>query len=124
MQGWNMALKNAELRFPERAEDVDALIKQRISGNLKVKHPDGSAATLCSQTLVMGACSMHVPSLLVEEPQIESGRLAYRFSQPRHPTHLVVLLVYFEDVQVGNFPAHGDSAILLVMMSACLSARC
>lgn len=39
MQGWNMALKNAELQFPERAEDIDALIKQRISGNLKVKHP-------------------------------------------------------------------------------------
>lgn len=41
MQGWNMALKNAELRFPQRAEDIDALIKQRIGGNLKVRHCDG-----------------------------------------------------------------------------------
>ncbi|BDA48541.1 Polyamine aminopropyltransferase [Coccomyxa sp. Obi] len=33
--GWNMALKNAELQFPGRAEEIDALVKQRISGNLK-----------------------------------------------------------------------------------------
>ncbi len=37
MQGWNMALKNAQLHFPERAEDIDALIKQRINGSLKVQ---------------------------------------------------------------------------------------
>lgn len=42
MQGWNLAMKNAQLYFPERAEEIDALIKQRISGNLKVQHPPSS----------------------------------------------------------------------------------
>lgn len=31
-----MALKDAQLQFPERAEEIDALIKRRISGELKV----------------------------------------------------------------------------------------
>jgi hypothetical protein len=35
-QGWNMALKNAKLQFPSSAKEVDALIKQRIGGSLKV----------------------------------------------------------------------------------------
>jgi hypothetical protein len=36
VQGWNMALKDASLEFPQRAEDIDALIYQRINGKLKV----------------------------------------------------------------------------------------
>lgn len=36
MQGWNMALKDASLRFPDTAEGIDALIKQRVQGSLKV----------------------------------------------------------------------------------------
>lgn len=37
VQGWNMALKNPHLEFPSSAEGIDAHIKQRISGNLKVR---------------------------------------------------------------------------------------
>lgn len=36
MQGWNMALKDPSLHFPADQKDIDALIKQRISGKLKV----------------------------------------------------------------------------------------
>jgi hypothetical protein len=36
MQGWNMALKDASLRFPDTAEGIDSLIKQRVQGSLKV----------------------------------------------------------------------------------------
>ena len=32
-----MALKDASLEFPQRAEDIDALIYQRINGKLKVR---------------------------------------------------------------------------------------
>lgn len=37
VQGWNMALKDASLEFPQRAEDIDTLIQQRINGKLKVR---------------------------------------------------------------------------------------
>ena len=36
MQGWNMALKDPNLEFPQQAADIDALIQKRISGKLKV----------------------------------------------------------------------------------------
>ena len=36
MQGWNMALKDPTLDFPQQAEEIDALIQKRISGKLKV----------------------------------------------------------------------------------------
>ena len=57
MQGWNLAMKNAQLCFPERAEEIDALIKQRISGNLKVQHP---ASSLLSYPILMSHDSCNV----------------------------------------------------------------
>ena len=51
LQGWNMALKNAQLQFPERAEDIDALIKQRICGNLKVLQVPFSLLTSDPETI-------------------------------------------------------------------------
>lgn len=34
-----MALKDASLSFPQQAEDIDALIQQRINGKLRVRLP-------------------------------------------------------------------------------------
>ena len=60
-QGWNMALKDASLHFPQQAEDIDVLIQKRINGKLKVLPAALTlhlALLICQlQCLVLQSCS-------------------------------------------------------------------
>ncbi|CAL5223876.1 g6467 [Coccomyxa viridis] len=71
--GWNMALKDASLQFPQQAEEIDALIQKRINGKLRFLDGATVQAVQFMNKVVRTALAQEQHIYTVDKPRFIHG---------------------------------------------------